>query len=624
LLKRLALLFLLVCLLWSDLLRLILEVLSGAVCLLVLSFVVVWVFNCLSYGLVSDAFSSLDGVSHPPRPRFFGVAGFFEDTGRTVSCVVSRFLAVVGVAGHVCMGAGRAVSCVISRLLVVAVIARHPRALAWSSVSSVVTWLSGLEQVNQGRAPVSSSGTNMPGTFPAPLVIVVPDSLIRSLASPISVPNAASQVVATQVASACPSTPTFIKSRRTGRDLYPQSRDRSVVSLGNSTEQDFAGHSMPVSQELRTVMTTQMTCVEAPGCPEPKALLLCEEGQPAVKTQRYAGNAAFSSPRKITVGKKSSALRGAQQSRRSAPLASRLTRSWMAAPLVTEALSVACNLGSMFGLKVHLGEQVNDSDRSPEDAMDFEPTSTVVAPVDIEALMQDAPCPIGDDGTTDEMDWKPTYPRLSLEEEGFLVRIFSALSLVSTNLVSPKPKCIADRVQKPASSGVIAEPLTMAVSTVSQAPVEVNQGPHAPSATPKTVTVRKITLSMGGKKVPRKGVAESAFAKTLLPTPSTSVPPQAEVQTAAATSGNGEGDSTSGNPPLLPAPGPSANTASQLEQPSCESTGENGSTPALTEPAAAANSPAPQAGLATPGRELVSTRDYSIITCMSATADFEL
>ena len=590
-LKWLALLFLLVCLLWSDLVRLILGVFTGAVCLLVLSFAVVWVINYLSYGLVSDAFSVLDGVSRPPRPRLW-CAGFVEGTGRTVSCVVSRFLVVAGVAGHVCMGTGRAVSCVISRLLVVAISARPPRALAWSSVSSVVTWLSGcLEKVNLGTASVSSSGMNMPGTFPAPVVIVVPDSLVRSLVSPISLPNAASQVVAKE-ASACPSKPTYENTFRPGR-YYPQYRDRSVVSWGNSTEQVIASHSMPVSQESGNDMTSQ-TCVEVPGAPEPKALLLCEEGQPGVRTHRYAGNAAPGSPYKISVGKKSSTLRGVQWTRKSAPL------------VVTEALSVACNLSSMFELKVQQGEQVNDSDRNPEDEMDFEPTGAAVAPVDVEVLMQDALGPIDDGSSTDEMDWEPSTPRPSLVEEAFLVRNIGALSLAS-----PKPNCIAD---KPASSGVIAEQsvsagsepaLKKAVSTASQAPVEVNQGPHAPSATPKTVTVRKITLRVGGKKVPGKG--ESAVAKT--PLPSTSVPPQAEVQTAAPTSGNGEGGSTSGNPPPPPtAPGPSANTASQPEQPSCESTGENGSTPAVTEPAAAANSPAPTAGPTTSGRELVSTR----------------
>lgn len=600
--------------------RLILEILAGAVCLLVLSFVVFRVFNYLSCGLVSDAFSSLDGVSHPPRPRFFG-AGFWEGTGRTVSCIVSRFLAVAGVAGHVCMGAGRAVCCVISRLLVVAVNARHPRALAWSSVSSVLTWLSGcLEKANQGRASVLSSGTSMPGTFPAPLVIVVPDSLVRSLVSP----NAASQMVATpkKEASACPSKPTYEKSLRAGR-YYPLCRDRSVVSWGNSTEQASAGHSMPVSQGSGN-MTVQPS-VEVPGFPEPKALLLCEEGQPGVKTHRYAGNAAPGSPYKISVGKKSSALRGVQRMRKSAPLVARQTLPWMAAPLVTEALSVACKLGSMFGLKVQQGEQVNDSDRNPEDEMDSEPTSTAVAPVDVEVLMQDAPGPIDDGSSTDEMDWEPSASGLSLEEETFLVRIFSALSLGS-----PKPNCVADRVRKPASSGVIAgqsvssgsEPaLKKAVSTVSQAPVEVNQGPHASGATPATVTVRKITLRVGGKKVPGKGVAGSAVAKTLLPSTSTSVPPQTEVQTAAPMSGNGEGDSTSGNPPPPTAPGPSTNTTSKPEQLSCESTGENGSTPAVTEPAAAANSSAPtsgntpvegQAGPASSGRVLVSTRDYSL------------
>ncbi|RPB23413.1 hypothetical protein L211DRAFT_882338 [Terfezia boudieri ATCC MYA-4762] len=587
------------------------NVLISTICLLVFLYVAFKVFDLLSSGLVSDAFASLDGVSRPPRPRFFG-AGFFEGTDRTVSCVVSGFLAVVGVAGHVCMGAGRVLSCVISWLLVVVVIARHPRAFAWSYVSSIMAWLSGrLEQVNQGRASVSSSETSMPGAFPAPLVIVVPDSIVHSLASPISVPNAASQVpvVAIKKASACPSKPTPIDPFRPGRCIeyiHLLYRDRSVVSVGNSAEQASASHSVPVSHELEAVRTLQKSCVEASGTPTaPIALLLCEEGQPGVKTHRYAGNAVSGSPYKITVVKKSPALRGVQQTRKSAPLVSHLTPSWMAAPLVTEALSVACKLGSMFGLKVHQGEQVDVSDRSHEDEMDFEPTSTVVAPVDREVLMQDAPDLIDDDSSTDKRDWEPAASRLSLEEEGFLVRIFSALSL------GPKLNCIADRVQKPASSGIIAEQsvssgsepaLKNAVSTVSQAPVEVNRGPHAPSATPKTETTGRIILRLRGKKVPGKEVAESAVAKTLPLTTSTAVPPQAEVQTAVPTSGNGEGDSSSGNPPTLTASGPSANTESQPEQPSCESTGQNG--PAVIEPAAATNSPVSQAGPATPGRAL--------------------
>ncbi|KAF8446910.1 hypothetical protein BGX38DRAFT_1191901, partial [Terfezia claveryi] len=135
------------------------------------------------------------------------------------------------------MGAGRVLSCVISWLLVVAIIARHPRAFVWSYVSSVMTWLSGcLEQVNQGRASVSSSETSMPGTFPAPLVIVVPDSMVPSLASPISVPNAASQVVAINKASACSSKPTSINPFRPGRYIHLLYRDRSVVSLGITTQ----------------------------------------------------------------------------------------------------------------------------------------------------------------------------------------------------------------------------------------------------------------------------------------------------------------------------------------------------------------------------------------------------
>ena len=618
---------------------------------------------------MSDAFSSLDGVSRPPRPRFFGV-GFCEGTGRAVSCVVSWFLAVVGVAGHVCMGAGRAVSCIISRLLVVAVNARHPRALAWSFVSSLKTWLSGcLEQVNQGRASVSSSGTNMPGTFPAPLVIVVPDSLVRSPVSPISVPIAASQMVATQEASACPSKPAFIKSLRPGR-YYPQYRDRSVVSWGNSTEKASASHSMPVSQESGNVMTSQKTCVEAPGFLEPEALLLCEEGKPAVKAHRYAGNAALGSPYKISVGKKSPALRGVQQTRKRAPLVSRQTPMWMVAPLVTEALSVACKLGSMFGLKVHQGEQVNDSDRNPEDEMDFEPTSTVVAPVDREVLMQDAPGPIDDDSSTDEMDWEPSFSRLRPEVEALLVWLFRALSLECS-----ESNCITDRVRKPASSSVTvgqsvssgSEPaLKKAVPTVSQAPVEVNQGPHAPSATKNAVSmvrqapvevnqgphapsatknavsvvrqapvvevnqgphapsatpkpVRKITLRVGSTSANRP--------PHTAPGPSANTASQPEQPSCKSTGENGR--TPANQPPLLTAPGPSANTASQPKQPSCESTGENGCTPVVTKPAAAANSPAPtlgstpvasstpastqpgQAGPATSGRKLVSTRDYS-------------
>ncbi|KAF8434265.1 hypothetical protein BGX38DRAFT_1220310 [Terfezia claveryi] len=131
------------------------------------------------------------------------------------------------------MGAGRVVSCVISWLLVVAIIARHPRASAWSYVSSIVTWLSGyLEQVNQGRASVSSTERRMPGTFPAPWVMVIPDSMICSLASPISVPNMASQVVAIQKASACPSKPSSINPFRPGRYIHLLYRDRSVVSMG--------------------------------------------------------------------------------------------------------------------------------------------------------------------------------------------------------------------------------------------------------------------------------------------------------------------------------------------------------------------------------------------------------
>ncbi|KAF8435926.1 hypothetical protein BGX38DRAFT_1216023, partial [Terfezia claveryi] len=163
------------------------------------------------------------------------------------------------------MGAGRVVSCVISWLLVVAVIARHPRASAWSYVSSIVTWLSGcLEQVNQGRASVSS---DMPGTFPAPWVMVVPDSMLCSLALPTSVPNMASQVVAIQKASACPSKPSSINPFRPGRYIHLLYRDRSVVSMGNSTEQASASHSMPVSQELEAISTVQKKCVETTGTP---------------------------------------------------------------------------------------------------------------------------------------------------------------------------------------------------------------------------------------------------------------------------------------------------------------------------------------------------------------------
>ncbi|RPB19955.1 hypothetical protein L211DRAFT_852748 [Terfezia boudieri ATCC MYA-4762] len=541
LLKWLALLFLLVCLYLSDPLRSILEVFISSVCLLVLIFVAYRVFNFLSSGMVSDAFASFDGVSRPPRPRFFG-AGFVEGTGRTVSCVVSRFLAVVGVAGRVCMGAGRVLSCVISWLLVVAVIARHPRASASGFVSSVMAWLSGcLEKVNQERASVSYSETSMPGTFPAPLEIVVPESMIHSLSSPISVPNSASQVpvAAIQNASACPSKPSSMKTLRPGWYIELLSRDRSVESLGNFTEQAPASHSMPDSHELEAVRTLQNTCVEASGTPtELIALLLYEEGQPGVKTHRYAGNAASGSPYKITVGKKNPALRGVQQTRKSAPLAWRLTASWTAAPLVTEALSVACKLGSMFGLKVQQGEQVDDSGRNPEDEMDFEQTSTVVAPVDKEVLMQDAPDLIDDGSSTDEMDWE-TASRLSLEEEGFLVRIFSALCL------GPKLNRIADRVRNPASSGVTAE--QKPVSTASQAPAEVNKGPHAPSATSDTATMGRNILSLRARKVPRKEAAESAVVKTLTPTTSTSVPPQAEVQTAVATSGNGDECSSSGS-----------------------------------------------------------------------------
>ncbi|KAF8434260.1 hypothetical protein BGX38DRAFT_1275607 [Terfezia claveryi] len=86
------------------------------------------------------------------------------------------------------------------------------------------------------------------------------------------------------------------------------------------------------------------------------------------------------------------------------------------------------------------------------------------------------------------------------------------------------------------------------VKAVSTSGQEVNKGPQSPSLSQKTVTVRKIILRVGGKKVPGKEVAESAFT---------------------------------------------------LRGPR---TGENGGTPAVIKPAAAANSPVSQAGPATPGR----------------------